>query len=146
MLAGAALLRQGGLEELARVSTSEACLFCLEAKVLDSLRCSHPACRQFSESEACMISLEANVLDSCHIASGTLPVPPPPCQSPPCQSHQGAPAPAALATATLPVASVRGAARQELEQEEVNPGPRFKTRPRKSFFLGRAPAPQVNSG
>ena len=64
ILAGVALLRQGCLQELARVSTFEAWLFSLEAKVLDSLRFSHPLSRLFNGFEVCLSSLEAKVLDS----------------------------------------------------------------------------------
>ena len=64
ILAGTALLRQGCLQELARVSTSEAWLFSLEAKVLNALRFSHYLSRQFNEFEVCLFTLEAKVLDS----------------------------------------------------------------------------------
>ena len=68
ILAGTALLRQGCLQELARVSTFEAWLFSLEAKALDSLRFSHPLSRQFNEFDVCLSCLAARVLDSLRFA------------------------------------------------------------------------------
>ena len=56
-LAGTAFLRQGCLQELARVSTSKAWLFSLEAKVFT-------LSRQLNEFEVCLFSVEAKVLHS----------------------------------------------------------------------------------